>query len=478
VKDNIYIPSTRTLKGLLFLLVLAVALGLGMSFSTPAHGAPLRQADSGKMTGIVTVRSGAASGVSVELRQRTNSGADTSIATTTTDASGTYTFANTPSAPSDAFYYIRFSGGAGMLATWYTFPIIYVNGSEFTVPSVELGDVQLSRPLADQPLSLPGQLAWNSRSSGETYRLFIYAQGKTDKPVLDSGSLGTGTSYDISEGGLPDGKYEGIVQVRDAVAGYGQSQNRFRFAVGSASINTPPTVAPTDPVSVATTAPTSAPLIEGDKPDVRVKLSADKIAVEKGSRLVYRIEVQNLGAAPAEDVVLTNLLPDSVTISSAQAKTSIGSVGVEGNNVTAHLGVLAPDTKAVIEIPVSVDPDAGSNVSNQASITYEGASDPVRSNAYIAQVTESLTGQGPTGTPEPTAQAEPTTITAQPTTQQPTASVRPTTQPAVKPVATPTKPQSTTMPQTGGAFPIVFAIVLVVITLLARYLRGRSYRRV
>jgi uncharacterized repeat protein (TIGR01451 family) len=429
------------------------------------------------MTGIVIVGRGAASGVSVELRQRTNSGADTSIATTTTDPSGTYTFANTPSAPSDAFYYIRFSGGAGMLATWYTFPIIYVSGSEFTVPSVELGDVQLIAPLADQPLSLPGELTWNARSSGETYRLFIYAEGKMDKPVLDSGNLGTGTSYTVGEGGLPDGKYEGIVQVRDAVSGYGQSQNRFRFTVGSASINTPPTVAPVDPVSVATAVPTSESLIEGDRPDVRVKLSADKIAVEKGSRLVYKIEVQNLGAAPAEDVVLTNLLPDSVTINPAQAKTSIGSVGVEGNNVTAHLGVLEPDAKVTIEIPVDVDSDAGSNVSNQASILYEGVSDPVRSNAYIAQVTEALTGQAPTGTPEQTAQAEPTTSTTQPTAQ-PTASTRATAQPTAKAVATPTKPQSSTMPQTGGAFPIVFAIVLVIITLLARYLRGRSYRRV
>lgn len=477
MKDNIYIPSTRTLKGLLFLLMLALALGLGISFSSAAHGAPLRQSDAGKMMGVVTVKGGAASGVSVELRQRTNSGADTSLAATTTDASGTYTFANTPSAPSDAFYYIRFSGGAGMLATWYTFPIIYVSGSDFTVPAVELGDVQLVEPTAGQPLSLPGGLRWNGRTSGETYRLFIYAEGKTDKPVLDSGSLGTGTRYDISEGGLPDGKYEGVVQVRDAVAGYGQSQNRFHFTVGSAPIDTQPTIAPSDPTALPTTPPITSS-DSGDKPDVRVKLSADKIAVEKGAKLVYKIEVQNLGAAPAQDVVLTNLLPDGVTIASSQAKTSIGSVAVEGNNVTAQLGVLEPDARAVIEIPVSVDPDAGSNVSNQASVLYDGVSDPVRSNAYIAQVTESLTGQAPTVTPEPTTQAEPTTSTAQPTTRPTTATVRATAQPTTKPVATPTKPQSTTMPQTGGAFPIVFAIVLVVVTLLARYLRGRSYRRV
>ncbi len=120
------------------MLALAVALGIGMALSAPALGAELHQA-SGKMTGLVMVGGRAASGVSVELRQRTNSGADSSLATTTTDASGTYTFADTPSAPSDAFYYVRFTGGKGMLATWYTFPIIYVTGSDFTVPSVEPG---------------------------------------------------------------------------------------------------------------------------------------------------------------------------------------------------------------------------------------------------------------------------------------------------------------------------------------------------
>ena len=295
------------------------------------------------MTGVVTMGGSGTgiAGVTVELRQRTNSGADSSLATTTTDASGIYSFVNAASAPSDAFYYIRITGGKGMLATWYTFPIIYVNGSDFTVPSIEMGDVQLVEPAAGQALALPGGLAWKSRSSGETYRIFVYAEGKTDKPILDSGSLGTGTHFDIAEGSLPDGKYEAVVQVRDAVSGYGQSQSRFTFSVGAVAITAPPTAVPAEATPASTSAPTN-PESGGQKPDLRVNLSADKISVVKGDTLVYKIEVENLGDAAAQDVVLSNLLPAGVAVDSSQATTTNGSVVVAGNNVTAQLGAISP----------------------------------------------------------------------------------------------------------------------------------------
>src|SRR4051794_36648391 len=88
-------------------------------------------------------------------------------------------------------------------------------------------------PGANVTLALPGSLRWKARKVGETYRVFIYASGKLDKAVLDSGSLGTGTELALPDGGLPAGKYEAVVQVRDVVAGYGQSQSHFRFPIGS-----------------------------------------------------------------------------------------------------------------------------------------------------------------------------------------------------------------------------------------------------
>ncbi|HET9495681.1 MAG TPA: hypothetical protein VFR15_15730 [Chloroflexia bacterium] len=229
-------------------LALLVCVALALALAPPASA----QTSGGRLGGAVTVTGGNASGITVELRQRSNGGEDTLLATATTNDQGMYEFTGQPSAPNDAFYYVKFSGGTGTLAAWYSFPIIYVSGSDFTVPSVEMADVKLMLPQG-AALSLPNSLQWNPRRSGETYRVFVYAAGQPDKAVLDSGSLGMRTEFALAEGALPNGSYEAVVQVRDAVVGYGQSRARFTFTIGPA-----PTAAPTQPL-LPPMQPTAAP---------------------------------------------------------------------------------------------------------------------------------------------------------------------------------------------------------------------------
>src|SRR5436190_11256700 len=231
-ENRTYVPRLGTIRGAIFIILVVLALAIGLALASPAHGAGLSDDPKGDITGTVTVNGQGSAGISVELRQRTNGGGDASLATATTDGTGTYHFTGQASAASDAFYYVRFTGGKGTLSAWYSFPIIYVSGSDITVPGIDLGDVELVEPGQNVSLPLPGSLKWKARKMGETYRLFVYTAGNNDKPVLDSGSLGTSTEFTIPEGGLPAGKYEGVVQVRDVVAGYGQSQSRFRFTVG------------------------------------------------------------------------------------------------------------------------------------------------------------------------------------------------------------------------------------------------------
>jgi uncharacterized repeat protein (TIGR01451 family) len=461
----------------------------------------------------------------VELRQRANDGADSGVASTTSAEGGVYSFEGLASAPSDAFYYVRFTGAKGNLAAWYTFPIIYVQGSDFTVPTVEFGDVQLLEPAGGAQLTLPSTLRWNGRSAGETYRVFIYAAGTSDKPAQDSGSLGTGTSYEIAAGSLPDGHYEAVVQVRDAVAGYGQSQARFTFSVGAAPAQQPQPQPPAnpepdkpsptesgsgDPQAQPQTEPVSeepeghdasidtgadAESSIGDKPQVTLNLSADKSQVQKGETIVYKVEVENVGNAPAQGVVVTNLLPSGLAVDSAQVRTSAGAMAVDGNTVTAQVGELAPNAKVTLEIPVSVGSEVGPNISTQASAQYDGAPDPVQSNAYIAQVAEATSGgqaSPPQSDPQAKPQTQPQTQPQSKPQQQPQGQPqskpqeqKPQTQPQSKPSSSEpqTKPantqpqQNAPMPQTGGSFPIVLAVVLVAVTLLARYLRARRPRR-
>jgi uncharacterized repeat protein (TIGR01451 family) len=497
---EIHSSSPRSWRGVALLLAFALALGLGFAMSGSAHGAPLMQDTGGKLTGAVTVAGAPAKGVTVELRQRANDGADSAVTSTTTGDGGVYTFAGVASAPSDAFYYVRLAGGAGSLSFWYTYPIIYVQGSDFTVPTVEFGDVVLLEPTANAQVALPTNLRWNGRGAGETYRIFVYAEGKADKPVHDSGSLGTATSYELAGGTLPDGRYEALVQVRDAVSGYGQSQARFRFSVGAAAAPPPAAEQPSAPTeskpaeegteeSDGSVETGSEPDAErpsggaagGDSPDVKVNLTADKTEVQRGGTLLYRIEVQNVGGAAAQGVVVTNLLPTGVTVDSAHASTSSGALAVQGNTVTAQLGDLAPDAKVTLEIPVSVGTEAGPNISTQASAQFTGAASPVQSNAYIAQVAEPVSapsGSGPAAQPKTETQAKPQQEQPQskPQAEKP---AQPQSKPAGNPPVKPANSQqnSSPLPQTGGSFPLFLAVVLVTITLLARYLRGRRAQR-
>lgn len=553
----------------LYLFTAALVLGLGLAFASSAHGATLAQTGGGKISGSAVVGNAGAPGITVELRQRTNSGADTLLATTTTDPSGNYSFAGQPSAPGDAFFYIRFSGGKGTLASWYTWPIIYLTGSDFSVPAVDLADVPLVEPASGSDIAPGGAIKWKARKAGETYRLFIYAQGKTDKAVLDSGSLGSSTEYTLSEGSLGEGKYEGVVQIRDAVLGYGQSQAHFLFTLAKAKsadsvapqaqpqqgAPKPEPTAPGSALAPATQQPAeenapaqsqpllkptavqpsgeqtpaapppasdqpTAPSAASTKPDVKLHLSADKLSVDQGKPLVYSIEIRNDGDGAASNVVVTDKLPASVSVNSSQTKSTLGAVAVEGNVVTVQVGELAPNSSAKVEIPVSVNGTAVNNVSNQASAVYKEAPEPVQSNAFVSQVAEPLTGPPATQPQQPT-DSQPQQPAAQPPASgpaapqdsqpssprgsqpaaapkappasqphQPDASppksvpkapvTAPSTAPATKATQSPkaqAKAPAAPMPQTGGSFPLVLAVLLLAVTLVARYLRGMRFRR-
>jgi uncharacterized repeat protein (TIGR01451 family) len=344
----------------------------------------------------------------------------------------------------------------------------------------------------------------------------------------------------LGDGGLAEGQYEAIVQVRDAVIGYGNSRARFQFTFGKAAVALPtpqleqggaasteptpeqqitlPTAQPTSPeggeaeaadnsqqaqptaATPAQAQPTAA-VEPAAKPDVKLRLSADKTTVDQGQSMVYVIEVRNAGDAVATDVVVTDKLPAGVTVDAAQMRSTHGSVAVTDNTVTAQVGELAPNGTAQVEIPVLVGPEAASALSNQASAVYKQSSQAVQSNAYIAQVAEPLSASQP----GPTEQAQPTATQAtQSPAQQPESSATTPPQPESTPVAasnegasdtgsssgqaaatTPSAPTprptqarpAAAIPQTGGSFPLVLAVLFLLMALLARYLRGSRTRK-
>ncbi len=85
--------------------------------------------------------------------------------------------------------------------------------------------------------------------------------------------------------------------------------------------------------------------------NVKVKKTADNASPHVGDIVTYTLTVSNTGAAPAEDVVVTDHLPGGVTFVSAQSPcTRAGSV------VTCNVGTLPSGGSQSFDIKVKVDP--------------------------------------------------------------------------------------------------------------------------
>jgi uncharacterized repeat protein (TIGR01451 family) len=236
---------------------------------------------------------------------------------------------------------------------------------------------------------------------------------------------------------------------------------------------------------------------------VQVTVSADRTEVQQGQGMVYRVQVVNQGRAEAQGVVVTDELPAGVVVDPATTRSTHGTVFIEGSRVTVQVGTLPPDGRAVLEIPVSVAGQAGMSITNHATVQFTGADTPVQSNSFVAQVAAPVAApeqapaqsqpQAPAQTqPQAPAQTQPQAPAQAPAQSQPQAPVQSQPQaPAKKPVAAPpastsgsaqqappAAKQNAPIPRTGGGFPVVFAVVVLMLTLFVRYLRGRTYRRV
>ena len=88
--------------------------------------------------------------------------------------------------------------------------------------------------------------------------------------------------------------------------------------------------------------------------------------VSTGEELTYTIQYANVGNVPAQDVVLTDMLPDGVTFLSAT-----GGGQEEQGVISWNIGTLAANESGVVEVKVKVNEDLnpGDTIENVASIT-------------------------------------------------------------------------------------------------------------
>jgi uncharacterized repeat protein (TIGR01451 family) len=454
-------------------------------------------ATGGRITGAVTNAGQAAGAVPVELR-RAGSGADVIVATAQTDSSGAYHFDNQPDSGANAVYYVRYPGGlGGTLATWATYGQTYAAGAAMSFPGFDIADVQVGGPAQGAALALPATLSWSRRNGADSYIVRIFS-GETQ--VLDSNELGAAESYTLPAGVLGPGAYTAVLKVRQPNLGYGEAHNRFTFTVTGAApapTNTPasaPAPPPPPPPAPATT-PTSAPPPPPPAPaatqpapapttsiqslfDVRLFTAADRADAAPGETVRYTIVLLNAGTGTATNARVVDQAPAGLLVDLPRSSTSAGTIDLRGQTFTAAIGTIKPGERITVTLSAGVIADAGSRLANQARLTYDESPAPLASNSVELRV---VGPAAPQVTPtarvnsvilSPTAKAQPTTraVAAAPTKRA--AAAAPTKAPARTATAT---TQSTTIPKTGGEFPIL-GFFLGLAMLLTRQLRLRTQR--
>ena len=159
-----------------------------------------------------------------------------------------------------------------------------------------------------------------------------------------------------------------------------------------------------------------------------------------GDNLTYVVDAQNLGPADATGVVLTDILPSSVSLVSITTGSPDYSCSESAGTVTC--GTIVPDTSKYASIVATVDPSFTGTLSNSVS-AWASSPDPDTSNNSD---TETTTVVLPHPGPPPTATLVPPTATA---TAGPTATYTPTPEPTATPMPSTATATHTPVPPTA-----------------------------
>jgi uncharacterized repeat protein (TIGR01451 family) len=98
---------------------------------------------------------------------------------------------------------------------------------------------------------------------------------------------------------------------------------------------------------------------------VKSKVNPNDPAVA-GEPLTYTILVTNQGPSTATSVVMTDVLPNGITLTNGSS--TVGNVTNTGQTVTANIGTLAPGASATVTLLTSVAASAAGDFSNTASV--------------------------------------------------------------------------------------------------------------
>ncbi|MEL7336643.1 MAG: SdrD B-like domain-containing protein, partial [Planctomycetota bacterium] len=127
-----------------------------------------------------------------------------------------------------------------------------------------------------------------------------------------------------------------------------------------------------------------------NRADLRIAKTDSVDPVVPGMPLTYTLTVTNEGPTEAENVTITDALPNG--LNNARVTTTHGTASANGSSINASLGTLNVGQSAVITIITDVDPSLTTNLLNTATVSST-TEDPVPNN-NIAEEPTAVTPNG------------------------------------------------------------------------------------
>jgi uncharacterized repeat protein (TIGR01451 family)/MYXO-CTERM domain-containing protein len=146
------------------------------------------------------------------------------------------------------------------------------------------------------------------------------------------------------------------------------------------------------------TATSGTPKPEKERADPAVTKSVSPSEAQIGDIVDFTITVTNHGGETADDVVVTDQLPDFLDVVDAQ--TSKGTIATSGRTVVTTIGSVAPDEVVIIHIHAQVNAQAlPPGGRNSVSLTSSNNSDNSDNNSASVMISILTPATSPTAMP-------------------------------------------------------------------------------
>jgi uncharacterized repeat protein (TIGR01451 family) len=151
--------------------------------------------------------------------------------------------------------------------------------------------------------------------------------------------------------------------------------------VGTTITNSPNiTSSVSDPNTANNTATVTTYVASPNQADVSIIKTASPNPVNQGTILTYSLAVNNAGPAVAQNIVVTDVLPSSVTYSSVSTTTGSCSYATSTTTVTCNIASLSVGGTAIVTISVNAAVFSSSSLSTNTATVIASTSDPNLAN--------------------------------------------------------------------------------------------------